>query len=516
MDTANEAATGRATFDAVVDVLNDFVRNTEDTVHAAMLLLIVNLHGYNLTTDSSGNGGLSPGSINNALGPMSDYIYKPSNLADDRHNLNSSWFSSPDPVYYPITEYFTTYDRGGGILSTLDGWPGENYIQMLNGKRMLAGWGNIDHVVSATYDITSDSHLFAQGVLNNNDDKAHGPQIVANGSVISGCLFDPHSTDFSRVANSSASWAQASAITTDTVVTSTHAGVTAATNHSMSALPACGFSPLLNSTLGNSSAAAAPAAYRAVAAASIWSWAPGEPADALVSGSSSSSSPSTSASSAAAPSSSVSASSESAAGNRCVVMDMATAGRWRAADCSFSYRAACRIANQPFQWILTANAVSYDGASGVGTNNGDGNATGMGACPPNSSFSVPRTGLENRYLFEQARIQGLGRGLDRDLVAYTRDDANTTNSRLWLNLNSLDRATCWVPDGGSGGDAHARCPYLAGAGVVQRGNVLIATIAAVIALVITALMVFVKCNVNRQNSRRRRVIEGWEYEGVPA
>jgi len=51
----------------------------------------------------------------------------------------------------------------------------------------------------------------------------------------------------------------------------------------------------------------------------------------------------------------------------------------------------------------------------------------------------------------------------------------------------------------------------------QRREVLIPTIAAIIVLLLTALTLFVKCNVNRRMSRRRKRGEGgWDYEGVPS
>ena len=83
---------------------------------------------------------------------------------------------------------------------------------------------------------------------------------------------------------------------------------------------------------------------------------------------------------------------------------------------------------------------------------------------------------------------------------------------VFLDFNSIDVTSCWVSNG-----YEARCPYASDPQQLERKTVLVAAIAGIIILIITALTFFVKCNANRRNSRRRkRVIEGWEYEGVPS
>jgi hypothetical protein len=125
-------------------------------------------------------------------------------------------------------------------------------------------------------------------------------------------------------------------------------------------------------------------------------------------------------------------------------------------------------------------------------------------CPPGSTFAVPRTGLENTYLY-------------RHLLSLpeTKIDLGSTDPILrevFVNFNSMDVTSCWV-SGGYG----ATCPYASDPQQLERRTVLVAAIAGIIVLIITALTFFVKCNANRRNSRRRkRVIGGWEYEGVPS
>jgi hypothetical protein len=86
------------------------------------------------------------------------------------------------------------------------------------------------------------------------------------------------------------------------------------------------------------------------------------------------------------------------------------------------------------------------------------------------------------------------------------------SSGIWANFNSLDVQACWVTGG-----PNATCPYYEDEDADERRQIVIPTVAAIIVLIITALTLFVKCNANRRNSRRKkRVIEGWEYEGVPS
>jgi hypothetical protein len=122
------------------------------------------------------------------------------------------------------------------------------------------------------------------------------------------------------------------------------------------------------------------------------------------------------------------------------------------------------------------------------------------SCPDNSTFSPPRTGLENRYLYHSVLSSGV--------KINTAEEA----TGIWINLNSLDIATCWVATGPNG-----TCPYYVDESAEQSRQVLVPTIGAIIAFLLTALTIFVKCNANRRNSRtRRRGDGGWDYEGVPS
>ena len=81
---------------------------------------------------------------------------------------------------------------------------------------------------------------------------------------------------------------------------------------------------------------------------------------------------------------------------------------------------------------------------------------------------------------------------------------------LWVNFNDLDAESCWVVG------QNQTCPYANG--VSDDRTVIVPTVSAVIVFVLAALTIFVKCAANRQKSRhrKRRVDDGWDYEGVPS
>ncbi|RDW90377.1 Lectin C-type domain protein [Aspergillus mulundensis] len=392
--------------------------------------------------------------LNDRLG---SYIYGPSDLLEDRRDLNTSWYAV-DESYKPITEYFTVEEDPNGVQSTPDGWPSAKFIQLAADRRLLIEYGLVDPQLSE-YDLFAENDvIFSPGYLTSTIPAA----AADDGSLDSGCLYDPDSTDISNV---NASWAISDHIPvphnfsdeslrsiSDLVVN----------------LTACGMTSTLNNTLFNDTADENPVPYRNLTLSSSWAWALGQPA---------------------APTSDLdSAESDD---TRCAVMDLTLNGQWRTANCSETHRAACRVDNQPFRWALSSESFAYKDADDE-------------VCPPSTEFSVPRTGLENTYLFRHLL------SLSNDLI--DPSSSNPLKNAIWVNFNSIDTETCWVTGG-----PDATCPYTADPDQLERRTVLVAAIAGIVICIIAALTLFVKCNANRRNSRRnRRVIQGWEYEGVPS
>jgi hypothetical protein len=433
-----------------------YLQNTSDTINARLLWLEFNLHAA-ASVDAPDdppkappNGALPTGAqlVGQAMNStMRAYIYTPPDLASDRSDLNESWYHSPF-IEYPDPGYYSTQKLANGMIATPDGWPTEGYIQLTKLMRVLLGWGTVDPQM-ANYNFADDAGtVFPQGYIS----ESIPIQADSVGQVTSGCFFDASVTAVSQV---NSSWALTSF--------NQNAPVPALANN----LTACGISPILNVTLANTSADSNAASYISFSQSTVWNWAPGEPQD-----------------------NSVSSFDEDYPQSefRCALMDISPAyvGHWRVEDCPNTYRAACRIDNQPYEWVLSRNEVSFYDAPH--------------SCPEDSTFSAPRTGLENQYLYHIVLSSG-------DRLA-TSEEAKG----VWLNFNSLDTAKCWVATGPNG-----TCPYYVNESAKQTRQVLIPTIGAIIAFVLTALTVFVKCNVNRRNSRtRRRGDGGWDYEGVPA
>lgn len=452
----------------IAEILVGYFEDTKRNLLVYTTYLVLNLHAAASDSDptkppAAVKGKDLPKSQTERVGALlnmdlSDYLYSPAQLADDRKNLNESWYEVEES-YMPITEYFTIHEDESGQQSTPDGWPSAKYIQLAKSDRVLIEYGSIDPQL-ADYDLKKDQHaIFPPGYMTS------GVKVsaTANGTLKSGCIYKPKATEVSK-ANSS--WAMSNGIPVPDGLSED--STMASLNNLISDITACGMSPMLNSTLLGKTADESVSRYRNISLATGWAWAVGEPEGADTGGGTNGLPPF----------------------DRCAITDLSLGGRWRATNCSEERRAACRVGNSPFSWALSSHTAEYREV-------GDG-------CPPGSSFAVPRTGLENHYLYEYLLTQ------DRSII----DPASTNLSRreVYVNFNSIDVTSCWV----SGGP-DATCPYAANPQQLERKTVIVAVVAAIVILLVTALTTFIKCNANRRNSRRRkRVIEGWEYEGVPS
>jgi hypothetical protein len=440
-----------------ISVMSSYLSATSDTIQAKLIYLEINLHAAASNKDPTGPAS-QPSSFpgpevlvgNQFAGLDHSPIYRPSDLEAERSNLNNTWFRNPE-ARWPIAEYFKTEETSSGDLISSDGWPDENYVQLTLAKRVFLGWGTIDPQMS-NYNFSGDaSTVFANGQLS----ASHETQADENGKLTSGCFYNPSQAS-PRITATNSSW------DLTTFNSSPFSSPFLPTN-----LTSCGISPLLNVSLTPLGASHSIAPFLALPHSSIWNWAPSEPRN--------TSAPGTDLD---APESQY----------RCAYLEASTtSGRWFVQDCLHSYRVACRMNNQPYQWILSEDSAPYASAPDI--------------CPQNSSFDVPRTGLENRYLFaEILSVQTSG------------DSSSPKPPAIWINFNSLDVPACWVTTGPNG-----TCPYFEDRNMIQNRQVLVPTIAAIIVLILTALTLFVKCNVNRRKSRTRRRGEGgWDYEGVPS
>ncbi|KAI9778964.1 MAG: hypothetical protein M1839_007775 [Geoglossum umbratile] len=438
----------------ITSLLLDYIRQTENTLDAHLLYLIINIHAAASSASLPAPKPKALPQSTNLLGPifqkdLSSYMYTPTLLQTDRQNLNQSWYGS-DP---PDRHYFTVQVLPGDIHSTPDGWPSEAHVEFAHGRRLFIAWGTVDPQMSQ-YNFTGDGGtIFPIDEL----EAERAVSATASGTITDGCFFNPNSTELAK-ANSS--WAVSSVFegrysTTD--------ALDSALNLTAS-LPSCGISPFLNATLLNTTASQNPLQYLTFSYHSTWSWEPNQPQN------TSRRAPSTPSSTPSSPL------------FRCATLNPLSGGRWKVDDCSQRYPAACRIASLPYAWQIATYATTYSYADE--------------ACPPGTTFSAPRTGLENSYLY-------------RKMLERSDDDRNTP---VWIDLNSMNTEGCWVTGG-----PNATCPYFDNTDEGRRRNVIVPVIGAIVILFVAGLTVFVKCNANRRVSRRRKRVEGgWEYEGVPS
>jgi len=443
---------------SVIDIYQVYLANTSDTVSARLQYLVFNLHAASASTAPTEPAHAPlpdrlPGAdqlVGAQFGSMmDDGVYTPERLQSDRSNLNQSWYHGGDNGRFPIAEYFNTFPMESGDIWTPDGWPSMDWLLFMAEKRLLLSWGQVDPQM-LDYDFQGDAAVvFPAGSL-------HSDRPVESNATLalaSGCFYRSGVTNVSQV---NSSWA-ASPLSGQPGMNSFSSLVNNMT--------ACGISPMLNATLGTAAAETGLEPYQNFIQAAIFGWAPGEPRNASQLGSD----PDVSESQ-----------------FRCVLLDATASyqGLWRVENCQSNYRAACRIANQPYAWQLSTFEAPYGDAAA--------------ACPNDTVFALPRTGLENTYLYHRILVDSAAPGSE-------------SFPGVWVNLNSIDQKDCWVTTGANG-----TCPYSSNDNDIAQRQVLIPTIAALIVLILTVLTLLVKCNQNRRNSRTRRRGGGWEYEGVPS
>lgn len=471
-DTVYELGPYRCTNDLDLYTLSEVLVGYFDATRSQLLVyttyLVLNLHVASSDAEPTKptkavTGPNLPSSVTERAGSflsvaLREYLYTPAQLAKDRSNLNESWYEVEES-YMPIVQYYTIQTDAAGIQSTPDGWPSSKYVQLAKADRIIIEYGSVDPQL-ADYNLSQDEDaIFPPGYLTS----AVNVTTTTNETLASGCLYKTGATDVSQ---SNSSWATSSKIPVPDGLSSVD--TMGSLTHTISGLTGCGISPMLNTTLFGQTADTNVEHYQNVSLSTGWAWAIGEPHGAGTGG----------------------GTEDTPSFDRCAIVDLSSQGRWRATNCSETRRGACRIGNSPFSWTLSNASAAY-------TNVPD-------TCPQGSSFAVPRTGLENTYLYKYLLTQ----------PETTINPASTdpTLREIYIDFNSIDITSCWV----SGGP-ETKCPYGSDPQQLERRTVLVAAIAGIVICIITALTLFVKCNANRRNSRRRkRIIEGWEYEGVPS
>ncbi|KAB2578074.1 C-type lectin-like protein [Lasiodiplodia theobromae] len=450
----------------IASLFADYLDDTADTINASLIYLIFNIHAA-ASNSSSSVAATAPAhrqmptantTLSNVLSAdLASYLYTPGQLQGDRENLNATWFNNDvttDQALIPALRYLDTVRDDNDIMSTVDGWPGEGVLEFgPDHYRLLTSFGRIDPQMEA-YDIKADDGIiFPKGTFESIQNIA----LSDSGNVTTGCFFD-ESVDY-LTGSTNSSWAMSANFPAEGSMPAQYY----TSSPSVSNITACGISPLLNQSLSET-ADVSYEPYQAMVYSSIWSWADNEPRN-------------------------VTNNVDNAVYLRCATMRASTHGRWVLTDCTEQHNAACRVrGDAPFQWRISDPAESYTDSKSI--------------CPENTAFDAPRTALENSYLF--AALQARARENPGDFGA---------DAAVWVNFNSLQVTDCWVVG------VDENCPYDLASTQDENRLVIVPTVAAVIVFVCAVLTVFVKCAGNRQSSRKirkRRLQEGWEYEGVPS
>ena len=469
-------------------VLQSYLLATDNTIQASFKHIIFDLHIASPVHDPTAPGERPPSDRlpngSNLVGPIIDsnlstWFYTPPTLLAQRADLNTSWSAAPGQES-PDPAYFINDTSPGRASFSPDGWPSEGFLEFFKNFRLILGYGSIDPQLS-DYDFQRDqTYIFAPDFLSRGVDDT----ISSDGDVTSGCIFDSAS---SSVSSANSSWALSPLGPSD-LSTSPVEGRNSSPTYSYTAAHAlidCGISPHLNATLSDTTADVDPAPYLAFTLSTVWSWAPGQPLN------------DSAASSHSFPG--MDDGDYAASDFRCAYFNGSqnvspTEGRWYNTFCQNELHAACRDNNNPYSWSVSDRRGRHNN---VADN-----------CPMNTTFAVPRTSLENRYLLTavQSFFSSPARAPSR--MSDDRERAGAYN--VWLNFNSIDVEACWV----SGPDA--RCPYTNTTGQ-NEGQVVVPIVAAFAIIILAFLTVLAKLGGNRRKSRkRRRVKEGWEYEGVPS
>ncbi len=457
IQVGNYNCTSLTNLGLLTGILADFLDNTATTVGAALSVLTLNVHAAASALDPDGPAPQLPQNqmpVSGMLlsdvmrGNLSQELYTPSSLEEQRANLNRSWYNG-DLDSLPYRGYYNLSTLSGHS-STENGWPTEYFVEFQELYRIVVGFDSIDPQMQ-NYNTGPDSnYIFPAGSLT----RSINTTIRTNGKLTSGCLFD--ASDMSIDSSTNSSWA----ISTAPQLNLNSTPNLDAPLSPLANLTSCGLTAYLNESLANTTADKNPLPYAAYVHSLLWTWAPGEPLNA-------SSNPA------------------NTTGNRCVVMGTSTyAGRWRVADCKERHRVACHNPSQPYNWQISSADSDYSGASTM--------------CHAPFQFSVPHTALENAHLLA---------ALQAHQQTSPNDDA------IFVDLNALDVPDCWVVG------LNGTCPYLKSSDGSHTRIVVVPTIAAVIIFVLAVLTFFVKCAANRrenQRGRRRRILGGWEYEGVPS
>lgn len=444
--------TSQMTVGLLTGLLKDFLDETSTTTGATITFLNLNIYAAAALSDPNApSPQLTPDQLPQSgdtlsqtiNGNLSNDMYFPSALADQRANLNDTWYDV-DSDNLPAQGYYQTSKDSAGNIVTESGWPTEALMEFQELKRVVVSFKTVGSSMAA-YNISGDfDDIFPPGTIT----RQRQTTFATTGELTSGC-FVPSEKIVTSQSNSSFASASPPLINID-ANPDLNTSIASVAN-----LTRCGIIPFLNQSLAGTTADKNPLPYAAYVHSTLWSWAPDQPLN-FTRGSSTA--------------------------NRCAVLTNSPyPGRWEVTDCANRYRGACQNPLEPYSWEISSDTSEFKTAETL--------------CQSPLQFSVPHTALENANL--HAALQRSGE----------------PDQPVYIALNQLSTANCWVIG------INGTCPYLQSTSTDRTRIVVIPTVAAVIIFVIAALTFFTKCASNRREDRRgrgRKMVGGWEYEGVPS
>ncbi|KAK9249152.1 hypothetical protein V1506DRAFT_527167 [Lipomyces tetrasporus] len=454
------------------DILKEqWIHHTDDNLNAQTIVLTMNLRSaksaavVNVGDEGSVGTTVTQQATTSVSSLRSDSVTSTAsqatvaatdldNLASQIENVLGEYVYTPVMLELDRSKNLTWNDTA----VSSQGWPLLQNVLFKDFYRVLFSFGDID-VPSAEYDTRLDfDYIFSA------DDIPHS----GNGALLYTSKFS--SAELEAIPSSVCTISDGD----DIAITSSGARVNPSwliasdtSDNPFSAVAMlqymkCGFSPVLNATLGSSNEILQ---YLVSALESgRWSWKAGQPTEELEPVPTGGATPITGG---------------SGEMRRCAAL---TEDRWTVENCFSKYLVACRVAKSPYNWTLSQKKVSYYDSISV--------------CTGNTILSLPRTALQNTML-------------------QTLRQSVAGSDPVWIDMNSIEQPNCWV-SGGPG----ASCTYATSNR--ESIEVIVPTVAAVVVAVLLALTLCSKLLGYKQvkaRRKRRRIVKKFgemEYDGVPS
>lgn len=280
----------------VFDIFSDWLTQTFYDVNATVLMVVLNLHDGARSTASAGDATpISPTPLHQQYGLPLEELYTPTQLAEDREDLNITWLQGDSSYDDDETRYFDVVVRPEGKLSSKTAWPSESYLGLDIKKRLLLSFGEAS---VPGYDVSQDRDFIFK-----TEDTGY-PYLISGPSK-GNCLFEPGNLGLQKP---NYSWA--AKIDTEQVPF---------TDNSTLALTECGISMVINTTRSSIKD------YFELMKGTIWSWERGEPSNLSF----------------------IDDVNNPENMFRCATLNKRS-GRWKATKCHEKHLPACRIANSPY------------------------------------------------------------------------------------------------------------------------------------------------------------------------